>query len=259
MAQLDRIKKGYNQNGIPLRVVEYSMQGSDGKVLDREMNFAVRYPKSNLMKLIRERAPGLEDDLLDHLLCEYAAGRTTHDERRIEAGFREELEDERKQERVREGVGQVHGKKSSAYREYKGIPIPSFIPKSWCNFNLALRKKLYWLFHLVAEEVKKEHPGAFGDDLRQEIFGEMVRDGMGCDENDPIFPWEYFDILVTCDTGLSKHCDHLNDWRPGYAHTSVYSYHCVIKGAEYKVSIIMTTRRAVGSAMVRIRKELNLK
>ena len=139
------------------------------------------------------------------------------------------------------------------------IGIPTHSNTLSCNFNLALRKKLYWLFHLVAEEVKKEHPGAFGDDLRQEIFGEMVRDGMGCDENDPIFPWEYFDILVTCDTGLSKHCDHLNDWRPGYAHTSVYSYHCVIKGAEYKVSIIMTTRRAVGSAKVRIRKELNLK
>ena len=63
----------------------------------------------------------------------------------------------------------------------------------------------------------------------------------------------YIDVLVSCDTALARHCDHLNDWRHGYNHTSVYSYHRTVDGAEYKVSVIMATRKSVGKAVERIR------
>lgn len=254
---IDMVVKDYESNGIPWQVVERKMQGADGKVRVPRFGFSIAYDQSRMMQLVAQRAPGVEDDLLAHLIQMHKSGQTVSDAARL-ASFRSEVNHVKVQGRMRCGHGQGQGHWSPAYREYKGVSTPSLKAESFMTMNQSLRKKLYWVLSLAAEEVKREHPGAFGDDLRQEIFGGLMREALGCEENDPHFPWEYIDILVTCDTALARHCDHLNDWRPGYNHTSVYSYHRTVEGAEYKVSIIMTTRKSVGRAVERIREELNL-
>ena len=171
------------------------------------------------------------------------------------SSFRRDINKKRRiMARLRFGWGQGQGVESSAYREYKGIGIPSLKVESFSdNLSSSLQGKMYWLFHLAAEEVRKENPGALGDDLRSSVFGNLFRKELGCSKDDPLFPWEYIDVLVSCDTALARHCDHLNDWRHGYNHTSVYSYHRTVDGAEYKVSVIMATRKSVGKAVERIR------
>ena len=47
-------------------------------------------------------------------------------------------------------------------------------------------------------------------------------------------------------------------YRKGYEHCCVYSYVRTVKGVVYKVSVIMTTRCAVGSAMETIREKHNV-
>jgi hypothetical protein len=64
--------------------------------------------------------------------------------------------------------------------------------------------------------------------------------------------FEYYDIVVSkIDSELRRHMDYKNDDRTNYNNTFVYSF--VRDG--YKVSIIMTTRRDVGSAMDKIQNE----
>ena len=64
--------------------------------------------------------------------------------------------------------------------------------------------------------------------------------------------FEYYDIVVsTIDSELRWHMDYKNDDRTNYNHTFVYSF--VRDG--YKVSIIMTTQRDVGSTMDKIQRE----
>ena len=61
--------------------------------------------------------------------------------------------------------------------------------------------------------------------------------------------FEYYDIVIsTIDSELQRHKDYRNNDRTNYNHTFVYSF--VRDG--YKVSIIMTIRRDVGSAMDKI-------
>ena len=257
-AMVDKVIEDYEANGIPHTTVDYSSQGADGMARSHRFGFTIAYQTSQLLRTIEQNASGFEDELLEHLLHMHRRGLTTKDETRMMTLFRDELNEEKTMERIRGGWGQGQPSWSPAYREHEEIMIPSLKCEGLKTMSRALRKKLYWVFHLVAEMVKKEHPGAFWDEMRQKIFGGMMREELGCDDDDPVFPWEYFDVLVTCDTALSRHCDHLNDWRKGYNHTSVYSYHRTVEGAEYKVSIIMTTRRSVGRAMERIREGLNL-
>ena len=60
--------------------------------------------------------------------------------------------------------------------------------------------------------------------------------------------FEYFDLFISRNTILPKHCDVKNCHRPGYSMCCVYSYYTQIGRDEYKVSIIMTTWTTVGCA-----------
>lgn len=112
----------------------------------------------------------------------------------------------------------------------------------------------------MAEEVRSEMPSAFGDKLRQDIFWEIMKAELGIPYGEEyVFPWEYIDIVVTCETGLCRHADHSNDGRDGYRHCAVYSFFRSVDNVEYKVSVIMTTRKSVGGAMKRIRYSMKEK
>ena len=256
VAREEEVVEKFRDNNIPVTIVDFSSQGDDGKAHEPTVGLTVRYPRSSLMQDISRKAPGLEDELLDCLISMHNGGKMVEDRTREQvSSFRRDINKKRRiMARLRFGWGQGQGVESSAYREYKGIGIPSLKVESFSdNLSSSLQGKMYWLFHLAAEEVRKENPGALGDDLRSSVFGNLFRKELGCSKDDPLFPWEYIDVLVSCDTALARHCDHLNDWRHGYNHTSVYSYHRTVDGAEYKVSVIMATRKSVGKAVERIR------
>ena len=91
--------------------------------------------------------------------------------------------------------------------------------------------------------------------FRNKHFSKRLMKRLGWDEDD--IGWEYFDILITTNNvALHRHMDYKNDSRPGYDHTFVYSFSGLVDGTEYKISVIMTTRCDVGSAVERIVKEL---
>ena len=252
-------------NRIPVSTVDVSQKGADGKVRS-PFGLSVAYPGSDAMNLIQTKATGFEDDLLTGLIELHMNGKMERDNtRQMELdntrlksfqSFRLAVAGKRIQARLRLGFGQGQPKTSSAYRQYRGVPTPSLKAGAFNDLGDELKKKLCCVFHAAAEEVKKEDPDAFDDDLRGKVFGDMLRKELklGCYDEYPSFPWEYVDVLVTSGTGLARHCDHLNDNRKGYNHCSVYSYGRVIGGDEYKVSIIMTTRKSVGRATERIKE-----
>ena len=66
---------------------------------------------------------------------------------------------------------------------------------------------------------------------------------------DMLANFEYYDILITSKAEVKRHCDWLNDNRKNYHLTAVYSFMNNYEGTDYKVSIIMCTRKQVGDAM----------
>ena len=68
------------------------------------------------------------------------------------------------------------------------------------------------------------------------------------------YPWarmrfEYYEILVTRNIVLPKHIYQKNDHMKGYKLCVVYSFYLCLNVLEYKVSIIMTNRSAIGNAL----------
>ena len=71
--------------------------------------------------------------------------------------------------------------------------------------------------------------------------------------------FEYYQILVTSDGApLRRHMDYKNDWRKFFNHTYVHLFSQIVHEIEYKVSIIITTRRDVGKAMEKINTNISL-
>ena len=58
---------------------------------------------------------------------------------------------------------------------------------------------------------------------------------------------------------LRRYMDYKDDHREYYNHCFVYSFSKIVCEKEYKISIIMTTRRDVGSAIQKINQDACLK
>ena len=72
-------------------------------------------------------------------------------------------------------------------------------------------------------------------------------------ELDIIF--EFIDVNIKkCDRGLLMHFDKMNDWRKGYNKSVVYSYVMEQNDDIYKVTLVMTFRKSIGSLMERVNK-----
>ena len=242
-------------NNISFRIVDRSNQHSDGHISVDALEASIWYHGDSLSRL---QAVQIEDMLIDYLISSAAMGQLTKDGTR--QSLKELADNHDLQERILFGYGRAQpeyttgGTINPAYRDHAGLIMPSLRAKEFVAMPEELRNTLCKLLHVAAEEVKSISPGAFNDDMRGDIFGKAMRKELGIKDGIAYeFPWEYVDILVTCATGLCRHCDHLNDRREGYQHCSVYSYFRTVKGIEYKVSIIMTTRCSVGKAMERIR------
>ena len=105
--------------------------------------------------------------------------------------------------------------------------------------------------------VNKHHPNAFPDKYRNEQFAGRLNALMGFPKSRAKF--EYYDIILSRNTVLHKHCDTKNDHRVGYNHCVVYSFFHSISNKCYRVSIIMTTRTSVGAAYEKAMKQLKIK
>ena len=67
---------------------------------------------------------------------------------------------------------------------------------------------------------------------------------------------EYYDILVLTNTAdLKRHMDYKDDHREYYNHCFFYAFSKIVCEKEYKTSVIMTTRRDLGSAIQKINKD----
>lgn len=256
VSKFKEVKASLKKNNI-LSVEVDKSQAVGGMVRVKPFDFVINYKQSKLMNTIKQKAPKVEDDLIRYLIGAAKRGKLKKDLQRQDLEYQVNTNEDL-QERVLCGFGRNQEDGRADYLEYKKIPIPNLNVKAFLDLPRALRKKLYVIFSESAKMVKEEFPDAFNDEGRKSIFAKLMREKLECDKKDPDFPWEYVDILVTCDTKLSRHMDYKNDHRKGYEHCCVYSYVRTVKGVVYKVSIIMTTRATVGSAMETIREKHNV-
>ena len=103
------------------------------------------------------------------------------------------------------------------------------------------------------------HPEAFSNTRRYNVFGKWLRGFMELKPADPKFSWEYVDILITANSLLCRHMDHINDDAEGYKYCCVHSFSHRLDGVDYKVSIIMTTRERsrIAGPLERIMQKLD--
>ena len=97
---------------------------------------------------------------------------------------------------------------------------------------------------------------AFCDHARNKIFSQCLNKDLGWQKKHSPFEYYYIQILST-DVKLTRHMDYLNDWREYYHHNYIYSFFRAIEGTEYKVSIVMMTRKAAGSHMCGMKALVN--
>lgn len=102
------------------------------------------------------------------------------------------------------------------------------------------------LFELATKFTPTWNKDAFQNKIRNHLCAGYLNQSMEFPKPASLF--ECFDIVVSRNTGLRKHCDVNNNHRDGYNMCCVYSYFQSTCRLEYKISIIMTTRTTVGCA-----------
>ena len=127
-----------------------------------------------------------------------------------------------------------------------GTTFPGVNVKAFQSMPPVLKKQLVILFENSTTFTKSWIKDSFQNKSRNAQCAGYLNAAMGFPNSTPLF--EFFDVVVTRNTTLQKHTDHKNDHRKGYNLCTVYSYVVTLNGADYKVSIIMTTRTTVGSA-----------
>ena len=211
-----------------------------------------------------------EDILLKNILF---SGGGVVDRQRAESGINDV------NLRLRMGFGQAQPKSNDAYRGFclktKQILCKRDVTKKGNGHNekyvvglptlnisqfKILSKPAQNFLMRVAEvgtDVVHKYYGkkAFDDELRHTLFSEELFLGLGY--HGLLAYWEYIDIVVTSGyIRLRRHMDYEDDSRENFDHTYVYSFFKILDEVEFKVSIIMTTRCDVGSAMDNIRNRL---
>ena len=134
--------------------------------------------------------------------------------------------------------------------------MPSCAYKQFTAMPEDLREMIFKVLSIADEYVLSKHEDAFPDELRYNLFGKWLRGFLECKPTDPMFRWEYIDILITANSKLCRHMDHVDDDTDGYDYNCVHSFNYSLDGVDYKVSIIMTTRDRLARAMDKIRPKL---
>lgn len=239
------IRAKLKRYGIPLTI---NPEPTEEWYVNDEFGITICYNTHSPLRENQVLLNSVETGLLNHIL---SSTTTTNTDARREG------DNHHLQERIRWGWGRGQPSRSSAYQEHDGTSIPSLNLREYQEIPPELRSGLFQIFAGAHEILTTRHPGAFGDDERNRIFGGRLRREMGCDDPKRVFYFEYYDIVVTSKSNLRRHMDYLNDKRNGYDFVAVYSFFRAIDGIEYKASIIMTSRSSAGAAAERCREGLD--
>ena len=149
--------------------------------------------------------------------------------------------------RLRWGFGRVQPARYSLNWDLHGEPMPGANVGHFMCMPSNLRKMMHILFETATKITKKWHKDSFANAERNQTCAGLLNSAMGYPTSHALF--EYYEIVVTRNTILRKHCDQKNDHRRGYNLCCVYSFYAIHEKEEYKVSIIMTTRTTIGAAL----------
>ena len=151
------------------------------------------------------------------------------------------------------GFGRLQKASLGINKEFCGNPLPGLNVHDYLDMPPSIRKPLMLLFNSASQFTRTWLKDSFVDTERNVGCAGILNNALGFPDAPSCF--EYFDIVVTRNTILRKHCDEKNDHRQGYNICTVYSFYTDIERREVKVSIIMTTRTTVGSAIEKARSK----
>jgi len=254
--RLPDVRRHHEQMGIPLIEVTQS-QAVHGEVGIDEMRFNIAYPGSRFVNAIENAVPDLPKRLVEYMI-NAPKKFITVDETRMDHAHFVSVEEgvERMQRRIQFGFTQIQRTKNVNSLRYAGEKMPSCSYKQFTAMPEDLREMIFKVLSIADEYVLSKHEDAFPDGLRYNLFGNWLRGFLECKPTDPMFRWEYIDILITANSKLCRHMDHVDDDTDGYDYNCVHSFNYSLDGVDYKVSIIMTTRDRLARAMDKIRPKL---
>ena len=145
--------------------------------------------------------------------------------------------------RCRFGFGRVQ--RASPDTWYIGsFKMPTLNVKSFNLMSPYLRIQLMTVIESGQQFVSQHFKSSFSNSGRNSMFAGRLNKAMGFPRS--IAKFEYYDIVLSRNTILTKHVDHKNDHRIGYNYCVVFSFFHTIDNVEYRVSIVMTTRSTAG-------------
>jgi hypothetical protein len=144
------------------------------------------------------------------------------------------------------GFGRIQKEEYDLNWHLNTMTMPGTNTKSFDKLPHTLKEQLMILFECVTQFTLLWNKESFPDQQRNTLCAGHLNSQLGFPTSKSRF--EYYHMLLSRNAILKKHCDVKNCHRHGYNICCVYSYYLKIKGEEYKVSIIMTSRTTVGSA-----------
>ena len=148
--------------------------------------------------------------------------------------------------RIRFGFGRIQRQSYKTNIIINGTTFPGANVEPFLLLPSSLKDRLSILFNNSTAFTQLCLKNSFPNKDRNQNCAGHLNKLMGYPQSTSLF--EYYDVVISRNVVLRKHCDSKNDHRPGYNLCSVYSYFTTIDRKEYKVSVIMTTRYTVGSA-----------
>lgn len=124
--------------------------------------------------------------------------------------------------------------------------MPTLSVHSFIEMSTSLKDQFMKCVESCQVFVNKHFHNSFPDANRNHQCAGRLNSAIGYPNSKAKF--EYYDIILSRNTILRRHCDTKNDHRPGYNHCVVYSFFHSIDGRQYRVSIVMTTRSTIGCA-----------
>ena len=157
-------------------------------------------------------------------------------------------------QRIVFGFGRIQRDSYNLNWHLNRTTMPGTNTKSFDKLPHKSKEQLMILFQCATQFALLWNKESFPDEERNTLCAGYLNSRLGFPTSKSLF--EYYEIVLSRNTILRKHCDVKNCHRPGYNICCVYSYYVEVNEEEYKVSIIMTSRTTVGSAL---NKALNTK
>ena len=151
--------------------------------------------------------------------------------------------------RARFGYNQIQPPTHHSHWMLKGEKMPSYNVQDFLDMSEELRHDLIKLAEGAQRFLSDHYRSPMRDHDRTKFCAKRLNAAMGFSTSTSKF--EYFDIVLSQNAVLKKHMDYKNDSRLGYDHCVVYSFFC---DNNYRIAVIMTTRRDVGAALSRAMK-----